>query len=111
MYIMNQMKLNWYIPEIIRAIPSLNSVADINFVVSLEVTNSIEDSLNRNINKKNYVKYYFRTFHNSRTTNQIFSYLILISVECANSSIELRFFSTHAYTLNAITCNFISKYT
>lgn len=52
MYIMNQMKMNWYIPEIIRAIPSLNSVVDINFVVSLEVTNSIEDSLNRNIDKK-----------------------------------------------------------
>lgn len=52
MYIMNQMKLNYYIPEIIRAIPSLNSAVDINFVVSLEVTNSIEDSLNRNINKK-----------------------------------------------------------
>lgn len=52
MYIMNQMKMNWYIPEIIRAIPSLNSVVGINFVVSLEVTNSIEDSLNRNINKK-----------------------------------------------------------
>ena len=52
MHIMNQMKLNWYIPEIIRAIPSLNSAVDINFVVSLEVTNSIEDSLNRNINKK-----------------------------------------------------------